>query len=446
MAEINLVDIAARAVELARAHGADAADAVLIAGESTRVSVRNGETEEITRAENSDLGLRVFAGSSQAIVSSTRFADDELKALAERAMAMARLAPPDPDSGLAEPEQLCQEIENLDLADDATPTTDDLLRVAIAADASGIAVEGVSASSGSGANAWRRSIVMVASNGFAGAYERTGYGISSSMIGGAGTAMERDYDYRSAVKLSNLPAAEEIGEEAGRRVVRRLNPRKARSAALPVVYEQRIASSLMSHLAGAINGAGVARGTSFLKDSMDEQVFAADISVIDDARLPGGFGSKPFDGEGLATGRREVVSNGMLKAWLLDLHSARKLGLHSTGNAARGTSGAPSPSASNFDLQPGAGSPEELIADIKEGLLVSELIGMGVNGTTGDYSRGATGFWIDNGEIAYPVSEITIAGNLKAMFANLTPANDLVIRGSINAPTCRVEGLTIAGV
>ena len=439
-------DVVASVIDKAKAIGADAADAVLIKRDSLGVSVRGGETEDLNRAEARDLGLRVLIGQSQAIVSSSKFDDDELTGLAERAVAMAKLAPADPNAGLADAGQLATDIPALDLADDSEPTSDELLAMAKQADAAGLAVAGVTASSACGASASRTVIVLGASNGFCGHYQRTGYGVSASMIGGDGTKMERDYDYSSKVHFADLASPQEIGRSAGERVAKRLNARKVPSQAVPVIFDQRIAGSLVGHLAGAVNGAGVARGTSFLKDQLGEAVFAKGISIVDDARLPRGHGSKPFDAEGLATGKLDIIEDGHLKSWILDLHSARQLGLSSTGHAGRSPSGPPSPGASNLNMMAGVATPQELMADITQGFLVCEMIGMGVNGTTGDYSRGAAGYWIENGEITYPVTEITIAGNLKDMFKNLIPANDLVIRGSVNAPTCRIEGMTIAGV
>ncbi len=442
----HLIDVAASAIEQAKGAGADAADAVVIKRDSASVTVRGGETEDINRAESCDLGLRVLIGHCQAIVSSSKFDPAELKELAGRAVAMAKLAPADPHIGLAEADQLATDRPELELADDASPSSNDLLAMANRCDDAGRAVAGVTASTGSSAGASRTLVVVAASNGFTGHYERTGYSMSSAMIGGDGTNMERDYDYSSKVHFADLAAAEDIGRVAGERVVKRLNARKVSSQAVPVVFDQRVAGSLVSHFASAVNGAGIARGTSFLKDHLEEPVFASGISVVDDPRKPRGHSSRPFDAEGLATGRLDLIEDGVLRSWLLDLHSARQLNLTSTGHAGRGTSGPPSPGASNINLMPGNITPAELISDIKNGFLVSELIGMGVNGTTGDYSRGAAGYWIENGEIAYPVSEVTIAGNLKDMFKNLTPADDLEIRSSVNAPTCRIEGMTIAGV
>jgi PmbA protein len=289
-------------------------------------------------------------------------------------------------------------------------------------------------------------MVLVASNGFAGSYARTDYGISASLIAGSGIAMERDYDFTSAVHFGDLDPAERIGRQAGERTVRRLGARKAASQRVPVVFDQRVAGGLLRHLAQAVLGSAITRGTSFLKDRMGDRLFKPGTSVIDDARLRRGRASKPFDGEGLPTGRLAVIEDGVLKTWLLDCRSARQLGARSTGHASRGIGGPPSPSPTNLYLEAGTISPEALISTIARGFLVTELMGMGVNPVTGDYSRGAAGFWIENGEIAFPVSEVTIAGNLKDMFLALTPASDLEFRGTINAPTSLVGEMTVAGV
>jgi PmbA protein len=438
-------EFAQRMVDQAIKAGADAADAVVFSSLSQSVGIREGEPEGIDNSESREAGLRVFAGKSQAIVSTSKLDAGEVATLVEQAVAMARVAPEDEFAGLADIDQLATGIPDLGLADDTMLTTDELLRMAQEAEAAGRDMAGITAAAGTGASSSRRTIGLATSNGFAGQYERTGYTVSCAFIAGSGTKMARDYEYSSALHYKNLKAPEEVGRIAAERTVARENPRKVASQAVPVVFEQRLASSLLSHLAGAINGSSIVRGTSFLKDRMGETIFRKDVSIIDDGREPGGHGSKPFDAEGLATQRRAVVENGVLQLWLRDLSSARQLGLAPTGHAARGTSSAPSPSPGNFNLQPGKLSPRELMADIKSGFYVTELIGMGVNGVTGDYSRGAGGFWIEDGEIGYPVSEITIAGNLRDMYLALTPANDLVIRGAMNAPTCRIEEMTIAG-
>ncbi|MBW8269603.1 TldD/PmbA family protein [Caldovatus aquaticus] len=433
-------------VAAARRAGADAADAVLVAGRALTVQRRLGRIEQLERAEDCDLGLRVFVGRRQAIVSTTDPAPARFAALAERAVAMARAVPEDPFAGLPEaPDGDPALAAALDLEDPAEPSAEDLIARAAAAEEAALAVPGVTNSEGAEAG-WSRSLIaLAASNGFAGAFVRTGHSVSATALAGQGTAMERDYDFATAVHLSDLEDPAAIGRRAGERAVARLNPRRPRTARLPVVFDQRVAGSLLGHLAAAINGAAVARGTSFLKDRLGERVMAPGLAVRDDPLRRRGLRSRPFDGEGMAGAPRAVVEDGVLTTWLLDWRSARQLGMASTGHASRGTSGPPAPAPSNFWLAPGAPTPAELMADIAEGLYVTELIGMGVNMVTGDYSRGAAGFMIRGGRLAEPVSEFTIAGNLKDMLLRLTPANDLVFRRGTDSPTVRVEGLTLAG-
>ncbi|HUE46586.1 MAG TPA: metallopeptidase TldD-related protein [Aestuariivirgaceae bacterium] len=444
-----LLDIAQDAIARARRLGADAADVLVVSGEATEVEIRDDKIESVERSEGRDLGLRVFigqsGGQSSAIVSASRFEPDDLEAAAERAVAMARAAPPDPFGGLADEKDIARDVSGLDMADGAAPSTEDLLALARAAEAAGLAVSGVTKSSGASASASRRAMVLVASNGFTGSYARTDYGVSASLIAGSGTAMERDYDYSAAVHFADLDPAERIGRQAGDRTVRRLGARKVASQRVPVIFDRRVAGGLMGHLAQAVVGSAITRATSFLKDRMGDRLFKPGTSVIDDARLPRGRASKPFDGEGLPTGRLPVIEDGTLKTWLLDCRSARQLKLASTGHASRGIGGPPSPSPSNLYLEAGTISRDALIGTIANGFLVTELMGTGVNPVTGDYSRGAAGFWIENGELAYPVSEVTIAGNLKDMFLALTPADDLEFRGTINAPTSLVGEMTVAG-
>ncbi|HUF45063.1 MAG TPA: metallopeptidase TldD-related protein [Aestuariivirgaceae bacterium] len=441
-----LLDIAEDVMARARRLGAEAVDAIVVSGEAIEVEIRDNRVESVERSEGRDLGLRVLIGHSQAIVSASRFEAADLDAIAERAVDMAKAAPPDPFAGLADPGDIAREVPTLDLADEASPTADDLLGLAREAEAAGLAIAGVTKSSGASASASRSAIVLLASNGFAGSYARTGYGISASLIAGSGTAMERDYDYTAAVHFGDLEPAQRIGRSAGERTVRRLGARKAASQRVAVVFDKRVAGGLLGHLAQAIVGSAITRATSFLKDRRGEKLFKPGTSVIDDARLPRGRASKPFDGEGLPTGRLAVVEDGVLKTWLLDCRSARQLGLHSTGHASRGVGGPPSPAPTNLYIEAGTISPEALISTVDRGLLVTELMGAGVNLVTGDYSRGAAGFWIENGKIAYPVSEITIAGNLIDMFSTLTPASDLEFRSTINAPTSLVGEMTVAGV
>jgi PmbA protein len=317
--------------------------------------------------------------------------------------------------------------------------------MALEAEESALAVRGVTRSSGGGASAGGRRIVLGTSTGFVRGYRRSGFGFSVSVIAGEGTSMERDYDFSSAVHFSDLEAPKSVGRRAGERAVKRLKPRKVQSQQVPVVYDRRVSASLLGHFAGAITGPAVARGTSFLKDMMEAQVFPPGVTVIDDPVMKRGLGSRPFDAEGMAVEAREVVSNGVLKSFLLDQASARQLGLPPTGHASRSSGSPPSPSPSNLYFVKGSLSPAELMADIRTGLYVIEMLGMGVNGVTGDYSRGAAGFWIENGTLSHPVSEVTIAGNLKEMYRNLTLADDLQFKMTTNAPTIRVEGMTVAG-
>jgi PmbA protein len=439
-----LSELADRLVGAARRAGADAADAVAVRSMSLSVEVREGAVEESQRAESDDVGLRVFVGRRQAVVSTNDIAG-HVAELAERAVAMAKVAPEDAFAGLADAGELACNFPDLDLVDPELPSVALLEQRAKSAEAAGLAVKGVTKSEGASAAAGIGGMVLATSGGFHGAYLTSRHSLSMSAIAGEGTAMERDYDYSSTLHAADLDTAERIGRNAGERAVERLNPRKVATKRVPVVFDTRIAGGLIGHLAGAINGSAVARKTSFLKDKLGERVFKSGIRIVDDPLRQRGLRSRPFDGEGVTARLLAIVEDGVLKSWLLDCATARELSLTTTGHAQRGVSSSPSPGASNLHLEPGAQTPDELIADITEGFYITELIGSGINPVTGDYSRGASGFWIENGKLGYPVSEVTIAGNLIAMFAALTPANDLEFRYGTNAPTVRVEGLTVAG-
>ncbi len=438
------LDLLADLIDRAKAAGADAADAILLSGTSISVERRLGRTEKLEQSEARDLGLRVFVGRRSAVVSSSAADPAGFSALAERAVAMARVVPEDPYGGLAE-QASPPEPTALDLDDPAAPDATALVALASAAEEAALAVSGVTNSEGAEASYSRSDVALMTSAGFAGQYSRTSHAVTAVALAGAGVDMQRDYDFASAVHLSDLEDAAGIGHTAGTRAVTRMNPRRARTARLPVVYDPRVAGSLLNHLTAAINGATIARGTSFLKDMLGQAVFAAGIQVHDDPRRPRGLRSKPFDAEGVPTAARAIVQDGVLTTWLLDSRSARQLGLRSTGHAVRGTGGPPSPSPTNLFMAPGTLSPTALMADIREGLYVTELIGMGVNGITGDYSRGAAGFMIRDGVLAEPVAEITIAGSLLTMFRELVAADDLVLRRGTDAPTVRIEGMTLAG-
>ncbi|MDE2006210.1 MAG: TldD/PmbA family protein [Rhodospirillales bacterium] len=435
-----LADLIARA----RAAGADAADAVLIAGTSLSVQRRLGKTEHIERAEGQDLGLRVFLGQRAAIVSATSADPAGFSLLAERAVAMARVVPEDPFAGLADT-AAPPATADLDLDDPTEPDADALAARAQAAEDAAMAVAGVTNSEGAEAGWGRSDSALVTSAGFAGRAARTGHSISAGAIAGAGTRMQRDFDYHSTVHLADLDDPAAIGRSAGERAVARLDPTRPATAKLPVVFAPRVAGSLLGHLIGAINGAAVARGTSFLKDRMGEAVFAPGIFVHDDPRRVRGTRSRLFDGEGTPTAARALVEDGRLTTWLMDSRAARQLGLAPSGHAPRGAGGPPGAGPSNLGLAAGSATPAALMADIALGLYVTELIGMGVNGITGDYSRGAAGFMIRDGALAEPVAEVTIAGRLQEMFAALVPADDLVFRRGTDSPTVRIDGMTMAG-
>jgi PmbA protein len=439
-----LSDLAERLVAAARAAGADSADAVAVRSVSLAVEVREGDVEESERAEGDDVGLRVFIGRRQAVVSTNDIAAN-VGELAQRAVAMAKVAPEDAYAGLADPAQLARDHPDLDLLDPQLPSVAALEARAKDAEAAGLAVRGVSKSGGASASAGIGGMVLVTSHGFHGAYLSSRQSLSMTAIAGEGTAMERDYDFSSTLHGADLDSPDRIGHTAGERAVQRLNPRKVSTMKVPVVFDRRVAGSLVGHLASAANGSAVARKTSFLRDKLGERLFKHGIRIVDDPLRKRGLRSRPFDAEGVAAKPLAVIDDGVLTSWFLDSATARELKLATTGHAHRGVSSAPSPGPTNLHLAPGSQTPDELMADIAEGFYVTDLIGMGVNGVTGDYSRGASGFWIENGKLSYPVSEVTIAGHLLAMFASLTPANDLEFRYGTNAPTIRVEGLTVAG-
>jgi len=429
----------------ARKAGADAADAVFVQGASLSIAERLGKPEKLERAEGRDLGLRVFVGKRQAIVSSSDISSQALGELADRAVAMAKAVPEDPFCGIADPADLATAIPELDLCDPDEPATETLMTRLRAAEDAARSVPGVTNSEGAEAG-WSRSLVaLAATNGFRQGYAVSSSSISVSVLAGEGTAMEHDYDFTSAVYGSELESPAVMGKRVGEKAVRRLNPRKVATVKVPIVYDPRVSNSIVGHLAGAINGAGIARGVSFLKDKMGKMVLPVGMDIIDDPHRRRGLRSRPFDGEGLANRRMALVEDGVLKTWVLDLRSARQLNLKSTGHAARGTSSPPGPSTTNLFLSAGKETPKQLMADIESGFYCTDLIGFGVNNVTGDYSRGASGFWIEKGELAYPVSEITIAGNLTEMFQNLRAANDLTFRFGTNAPTLRIDGMTVAG-
>lgn len=438
----RLTDRVAALVEAAKRAGADAADAVAVRGRSTSVSVRLGKVESTNSSEADDMSLRVFVGKRVASVSATASSDPAT--LAERAVAMAKVSPEDPYQGLADAELLAKAVRDLDLYDPTVVSADQLRESALAAEAAALAVPGVTNSGGSGASAGLGGLVLATSHGFVGHYVASRFGRSTSVIAGEGTRMERDYEFSSRLHFADLDSAEEIGRKAGERVVRRLNPRKAKTGTVDVVFDPRVARTIAGHLAGAINGASVARKTSFLRDRMGQQVASAAITVTDDPALVRGQASRPFDGEGVAGERLLMVEKGVLNHWFLATSAARELGLRTNGRGARSGSSV-SPSSTNLAIEAGEKSPDDIIKSLKTGFYVTEVFGQGVDMITGEYSRGASGLWIENGELTYPVAEVTIASNLKDMFLRMVPASDLDRNYATASPTLLIEGMTLAG-
>lgn len=439
----TLLSRASQLIDLAKKAGADAADAVVVRSRSQSVSVRLGKLEGTESSESDDFSLRVFIGKRVASVSANPGFD--LSALAERAVAMAKVSPEDPFAGLADADKLATSYPDLELLDTTKVSSDQLRDAALEAEAAALAVKGVTNSSGAGASAGMGGLVLVTSQGFEGSYMASRFGRSVSVIAGEGTAMERDYDFDSRIYFGELDDAAEIGRRAGERTVKRINPRQVDTGKdVTVVFDPRVARGFVGHIGGAINGASVARKTSFLRDKMGQQVLKAGLSISDDPLIVRGPSSRPFDGEGVSGERLLMIEDGILKHWFLSTSTAREIGMETNGRGVRGGNSV-TPSATNLALEPGDISPEDLIGSVGNGFYVTELIGQGVNMITGEYSRGATGFWIENGELTFAVSEVTIASNLKDMFMRVTPANDIDRKFGVAAPTLAIEGMTLAG-
>lgn len=444
----SLSDLSQLMLDATRAAGADAADAIAIDSTSLSIDVRAGALEQAERSEGVTIGLRVLLGRRQACVSSSDARPDTLAQMAERAVAMANEAPEDPYAGLATADQLASQTDTtpLELFDPSKePDPAALQEDAARAEAAALRNPGISQVQSASAVYHRRTIHIAATNGFSAGYERSDRGLSCVAISGSGTEMERDYDYDSRVFQSDLRDAEEIGARAAQRAVERFGARKPKTGAYPVLFDERIANSLIGHLLQAVNGAAIARGSSWLRDALGTQVLPAHLSVVEDPHRRRVTGSRMFDAEGLATQRRAIVDNGVLTGWTLDLANARKLGMQSTANAGGSPGSTPSPSLSNVSLTQGSQSRDDLIKEMGTGLLVTAMIGSTINPNSGDYSRGASGFWVENGEIAYPVNECTVAGNLRDMLKTIIPANDAHSHYSRVVPSLLVEGLTLAG-
>lgn len=438
-------DLCQSLVERAVAAGASAADSILVADRSTSVEVRMGAIEAVGSAEGARIALRFFNGQRSASVATADFSGDAFGELVARARDMAAQAPEDRFAGLAPTERLERDPPTgLDLDDGVEVNPDALRERALEAESAALAVPGVTNSSGASASQMTAVIALATSTGFAGAYRASRHGCSVAVVAGEGLSMQRDHDWHSVRHLEDLDPASSIGGEAGRRAVARLNPVRPRPGTYPVIFDPRVSGGLLSHFSSAIAGSAVARGTSFLKGSLGEQVFSSSVTISDDPLRPRGLRSHPFDGEGVKVAATDFVSDGRLEQWIAESASARQLGIAPTGHAARGVGGAPSASPSNLWLSPGKRSREAVLSAFPEALLVVELIGQGVDPITGDYSRGAVGFMVRNGEIAEPVSEITIASNLKTMFRTLEPASDLHFRRGVDAPTVLIPEMTVA--
>jgi PmbA protein len=438
-------DRASSLVELARKKGADAADAAYVGERSQGVGIRLGSLEDVHRSEGEEVGLRVFVGKRSATVASSDLSKDALEILVERVLAMAREAPEDQFAGLAPEELLFRgDPADLDLDDGGDPDPATLKDRALVAEAIARSVDGITNSGGAGASASASTFAIATSHGFSGATRATGYSNSVSVVAGEGSAMQRDYAWHSARHLADLEAPEDIGARAAERAVARVNPVSIKPGAMPVLFDPRVATTLLGHFVAAISGSAITRQASFLLDALETQLFSPGIAIHDDPLRKRGLRSRSFDGEGLPVRAMELVEDGILKTWLADSASARQLGIQPTGHAIRGVSGSPGAGPANLHIAVGTRSREEMIAGIKQGILVTELIGQGVNGVTGDYSRGAAGFLITDGEIGPAVAEITIASNLRQMFATLEPATDLRFRRGIDSPTILVPEMTVA--
>lgn len=429
----------------AKLAGADAADAMLVEHQGLSVTQRLGKLESVERSESTDLGLRVFVGRRQAIVSTGDLSPASIERLVENGLAIARSVPEDAYAGLADPAEIATDLPGLDMDDGVEHEVHELAAMAAAAEDAARAMPKITNSEGASAGWSRSRSTLAATNGFLGESARSGHSLSASVIASDDGPMERDYDHVSKIRAADLPDPTTIGKQAAARAARRINPKKVKSQAVPVVFDPRVAGSIIRHLIGAISGPSVARGTTFLKEKLGQEIFAKEITIVDDPLRPDGLRSRGFDAEGLLATKGKLIDQGVLTTWLLDCASARQLGLKSTGHAVRSVSSGPSPSPSNIHIEPGSLSPKDLIATIADGFYVTEMLGMGVNAVTGDYSRGAAGLWIENGEFGPAVSEVTIAGSLPDMFRNVTAANDLEHRFGIDAPTLRIDGLTIAG-
>lgn len=444
------IDIASFTVEQAKKLGADEVDVILVEASDTSLRTRLRNFENIERSESRDLGIRVFLGDKKgyktAIISTNNLLKDNIVTTIQKAIDTAKMAPADEYARLAEKDEYTSVIEDRKTFDNGHASTEELKEWALKAEDAALSVSGITNSEGADASCSYAENIIVTSKGFYGSYKNSGYTVSVSVIAGKDTAMETDYEYSYSRFKKELGDPAEVGRKAAQYTVRKLNPRKVKTCKVPIVFDPRVSKNILSSLCSAINGASIVKKSSFLSDKMGQQIFPEFINIIDDPTIEKGLSSEPFDAEGVKGEKMYLVKDGVLQNWILDLRSAAKLGLRSNGRASRGISSNPGPSSSNVFMEKGLMAPEVLMNDIKDGLYLTDVFGMGINNVTGDYSQGASGFWIENGQLTYPVSEITVAGSMQDMFMNLTQANDLNIRYSKNAPTIRIEGMTVAGL
>ena len=432
-----------------KAKGASQGDLLMVESDSFFVTVRLGEIEKISQAQEKRLGLRLFFGASSATASTSDISKGSIERLVDETCAMARSTAQDEYSGLPAPEECARTFLDLDLLDDSgrSLSVEERTRLALVAEKTALDYDRrITNSEGAEFSNQAGRVIYANSHGFSGEYQGSTYGLSVVPIAALNGMMQRDYWYSSQRKFSRLESPESVGRKAAARVLRRLGARKIKTREVPVVFEPEIAATLLRHLSGALSGYSLYKGASFLIGKLGDKIASELITVVDDGTIPAALGSKPFDGEGLPTGRKTVVEKGVLQSYLLDTYSGRKLGYPSTGNAARSVGEPPGVAPTNFYLSPGSYSPDKIIASVEEGFYVTELIGFGVNLVTGDYSRGAAGIWIEKGELAYPVEEVTIAGNLKEILLNIEMVgNDLEMRDRICAPTVKISRMTVAG-
>ena len=439
-------DILAKTLSQAKRLGADEAEAVFYEADGISVTVRLGELETVERPAEKALGLRVYCGKKTTSLSTSDLSPAALKELAEKAVMIAKQSPENPYAELAGKNLFAREFnKNLEIYDLSSPTAEALKDLALRAEDAGRSVEGITNSEG-GSAGWKKATkTHLTSKGFEGENASSSFSCYTVLLAGEGTTMERDYEFSSARYFEDLDNPEGIGRRAAERALKRLNPKKIKSQTVPVIFHRRTSNSLLSHFSGAINGKPVAKGTTFLSTDLGSLIFPKNVQIIDDPTRKRGLSSRPFDGEGLKMERLDLVQDGVLKDWFLDIASAKEMDLTSNGRASRSLAGSASPSSSNLYMENGKRSLKEMMAGVGAGLLVTELIGMGVNLVTGDYSRGATGFWFEDGEIAFPVSEITIAGNLKDMFSGIEPASDLEFKHGTDAPSLLIPSMVVAG-